>query len=51
VQGTSRLSYTRQVQSQTNKGTPANQVHTVTVLGERSSSEERGRSAYAYGVP
>ena len=31
------------------KATPANQVHAVrTVLGERSSSEERGRSACAY---
>ena len=33
------------------KVTPANQVHAATVLGERSSSEERGRSAYADGVP
>jgi len=32
------------------RATPANQ-HATTVLGERSSSEERGRSAYAYGVP
>ena len=31
--------------------TPANQVHADTVLGERSGSEERGRSVYAYGVP
>jgi len=32
------------------KATPANQVHAVrTVLGERSSSKERGRSACAYG--
>jgi len=32
------------------KATPANQVHAVrTVLGERSRSEERGRSACAYG--
>ena len=33
-----------------NQVTPSNQVHAVTVLGERSSSEERGRSTYAYGV-
>jgi len=36
------------------KATPANQVHAVTVLVERSSIEERGRSVYAcgpYGVP
>ena len=32
------------------KATPANQVHAVlTVRGECSSSEERGRSACAYG--
>jgi len=35
----------------TSKATPANQVHAATVFGERSSSEERGRSTYAYGVP
>ena len=33
------------------KATPANQVHAATGLGERSNSEERGRSDYAYGVP
>jgi len=32
------------------KAMPTNQVHAVrTVLGERSRSEERGRSACAYG--
>jgi len=35
----------------TSKPAPVNQVHAVTVVGERSSSEERGRSAYAYRVP
>jgi len=29
--------------------TPADRMHTATVLGARSSSQQRGRGAYAYG--
>jgi len=36
------------------RSTPANRVHATTVFGERSSSQQRDRGAYAYrpnGVP